>query len=250
MSKAEANELVTTARACGRHALLEPEAKALVAAWGIPVPRAVRIEGLPEVVEGIPALRPPLVLKVVSPDILHKRDVGGVVTGIKDAEELRIAVMELQASLAVHAPGARLAGFLVEEMMPAGIELLLGGLRDPQFGPAVVFGTGGFAVELVKDVSFRLAPLTREEALAMMQEIKSYPLLTGFRGSKRVDLEAIAAAVIAVGEILLELEEIQELDINPLIVSEAGVVAVDARVVLGYPAPSGVKGRHVSVQGE
>lgn len=233
MNKAEAKELVTTARACGRHALLEPEAKALVAAWGIPVPRAVRIEGLPEVVEGIPALRPPLVLKVVSPDILHKRDVGGVVTGIKDAEELRIAVMELQASLAVHAPGARLDGFLVEEMMPAGIELLLGGLRDPQFGPAVVFGTGGFAVELVKDVSFRLAPLTRAEALAMMQEIKSYPLLTGFRGSKPVDLEAIAAAVIAVGEILLELEEIQELDINPLIVSEAGVVAVDARVVLG-----------------
>jgi len=116
-------------------------------------------------------------------------------------------------------------------MVTPGIELLLGGLRDPQFGPTVIFGTGGFAVELVKDVSFRLAPLTREEALAMMQEIKSYPLLTGFRGSKPVNLEALAAAIIALGDILQELEEIQELEINPLVVSEAGAVAVDARVV-------------------
>jgi acyl-CoA synthetase (NDP forming) len=231
MSKAEAKQLVKHARASGRHVLLEPEAKALVAAWGIPVPRAVRIEGITDLAGALPALAPPLVLKVVSQDIVHKRDVGGVITDIKDAEELRIAVMELQANLAVHAPRARLEGFLVEEMMPAGIELLLGGFRDLQFGPAVVFGTGGFAVELVKDVSFRLAPLTREEALAMMQEIKSYPLLTGFRGSKPVDLEALASAIIALGNILPELEEIQELEINPLIVSDAGVVAVDARVV-------------------
>ena len=233
MRKAEAKQLVKNARASGRHVLLEPEAKALVAAWGIPVPRAVRIEGIPDVAGTITALTPPLVLKVVSQDIMHKRDVGGVITGIKDYEEVCTAVMELQANLAVHAPRARLDGFLVEEMIPAGIELILGGLRDPQFGPAVIFGTGGFAVELVKDVSFRLAPLTREEALAMMQEIKSYPLLTGFRGSKPVDLEELASAVIALGNILLELEEIQELEINPLVVSDAGAVALDARVILG-----------------
>jgi acyl-CoA synthetase (NDP forming) len=233
MRKAEAKQLVKNARASGRHVLLEPEAKALVAAWGIPVPRSVRIEGIPDVAGTIAALTPPLVLKVVSQDIMHKRDVGGVITGIKDYNEVRTAIMELQANLAVHAPRAQVDGFLVEEMIPAGIELILGGLRDPQFGPAVVFGTGGFAVELVKDVSFRLAPLTREEALAMMQEIKSYPLLTGFRGSKPVDLEALASAVIALGNILLELEEIQELEINPLVVSDAGAIALDARVILG-----------------
>jgi acyl-CoA synthetase (NDP forming) len=234
MKKAEAKQLVKNARASGRHVLREPEAKALVAAWGIPVPRSVLIEGLTDDLAGaLKALTPPLVLKVVSQDIMHKRDVGGVITGIKDYNEVRTAVMELQANLAVHAPRAQVDGFLVEEMIPAGIELILGGLRDPQFGPAVVFGTGGFAVELVKDVSFRLAPLTREEALAMMQEIKSYPLLIGFRGSKPVNLEELAAAVIALGNILLELEEIQELEINPLVVSDAGAVAVDARVILG-----------------
>jgi acyl-CoA synthetase (NDP forming) len=233
MKKTEAKQLVKNALASGRHVLLEPEAKALVAAWGIPVPRSVLIEGITDDLAGaLKALTPPLVLKVVSQDIMHKRDVGGVITDIKDYEEVRTAVMELQANLAVHAPRARVDGFLVEVMIPAGIELLLGGLRDPQFGPAVVFGTGGFAVELVKDVSFRLAPLTREEALAMMEEIKSYPLLTGFRGSKPVDLEVLASAVIALGNILLELEEIQELEINPLVVSDAGAVAVDARVIL------------------
>ncbi len=231
MSKAVAKQLVKDARASGRHALLEPEAKALVAAWGIPVPRAVRFGGITDLAGALPALTPPLVLKVVSRDIMHKRDVGGVITGIKDYEAVRAAVRELQANLAAHAPRARLDGFLVEEMVTPGIELLLGGLRDPQFGPTVIFGTGGFAVELVKDVSFRLAPLTREEALAMMQEIKSYPLLTGFRGSKPINLEALAAAVIALGDILVELEEIQELEINPLVVSDAGAVAVDARVV-------------------
>jgi len=231
MSKTEAKQLVKDARTSGRHALLEPEAKALVAAWGIPVPRAVRIEGITDLAGALAALTPPLVLKVVSRDIMHKRDVGGVITGINDYEAVRAAVRELQANLAAHAPRARLDGFLLEEMVSPGIELLLGGLRDPQFGPAVIFGTGGFAVELVKDVSFRLAPLTREEALAMMQEIKSYPLLTGFRGSKPMDLEALAAAVIALGDILQELEEIQELEINPLVVSDAGAVAVDARVV-------------------
>jgi acyl-CoA synthetase (NDP forming) len=237
MKKEEAKTLVQHALATGRHVLLEPEAKALVSAWGIQVPKSVRIEGVEDVAVKskavtLKALAPPLVLKVVSQDIIHKRDVGGVITGIKDSEKVSKALKEMKETLAEKAPGARIEGFLLEEMIPTGIELIIGGVRDPQFGPAVMFGTGGFAVELVRDVSFRLAPLSREEVFAMMQEVKSYPLLTGFRGSKPVDLEQLATTVTKLSEILLEIEAIKELEINPLLVCEVGAVAVDARVVL------------------
>jgi acyl-CoA synthetase (NDP forming) len=232
MKKEAAKKLVRNALAQGRHVLLEPEAKALVSAWGIQVPASVRIKGVADVADALKAVTPPLVLKVVSQDIIHKRDVGGVITGIDDGEELSKALREMKETLAEKAPTARLEGFLLEEMIPTGLELIIGGVRDPQFGPAVMFGTGGFAVELVKDVSFRLAPLSRAEVFAMMKEVKSYPLLTGFRGSKPVDLEKLASTVLKLSEILLELEAIKELEINPLLVCDVGAVAVDARVVL------------------
>jgi acyl-CoA synthetase (NDP forming) len=232
MKKEEAKTLVHHALATGRHVLLEPEAKALVSAWGIQVPKSVLIEGIEDVAVTLTALTPPLVLKVVSQDIIHKRDVGGVITGLNEGEEVRKALREMKEKLAEKAPAARIEGFLLEEMIPTGIELILGGLRDPQFGPAVMFGTGGFAVELVRDVSFRLAPLNKEEVFDMMREVKSYPLLTGFRGSKPVDLEQLASIVMKLSDILLEIEAIKEIEINPLVVSEEGAVAVDARVVL------------------
>ncbi|NOR77764.1 MAG: acetyl-CoA synthetase [Methanophagales archaeon] len=232
MNKEEAKKLVINALTAGRQALLEPEAKALVSAWDIQVPKSVLIDGLDDVAIKSKEITPPLVLKVVSQDILHKREFGGVITGINDSEEASIALKEMKRTLAEKAPKARIAGFLLEETAPTGIELILGGLRDPQFGPAVMFGTGGFAVELVADVSFRLAPLNREEVFDMMREVKSYPLLTGFRGSKPVDIEKLASTVMKMSDILLEIEEIKEIEINPLLVHEEGAVAVDARVVL------------------
>jgi len=232
MNKEEAKKLVINALTAGRQALFEPEAKALVSAWGIQVPKSVLVEGLVDVAIKSKEITPPLVLKVVSQDILHKREFGGVITGIKDSEEASIALRELKKNLAEKAPKARIEGFLLEETVPTGIELIIGGLRDPQFGPAVMFGTGGIAVELVKDVSFRLAPLNREEVFDMMREVKSYPLLTGFRGSKPVDIEKLASAIMKLSDILLEIEEIKEIEINPLLVYEEGAVAVDARVVL------------------
>ena len=232
MNKEEAKKLVINVLTAGRQALFEPEAKALVSAWGIQVPKSVLIDGLEDIAIKSKEIIPPLVLKVVSQDILHKREFGGVITGINDSEEVSTALKEMKRTLAEKAPKARIAGFLLEETAPTGIELIIGGLRDPQFGPAVMFGTGGFAVELVADVSFRLAPLNREEVFDMMREVKSYPLLTGFRGSKPVDLEKLASAVMKLSDILLEIEEIKEIEINPLLVHEEGVVAVDARVVL------------------
>jgi len=232
MNKEEAKKLVINVSAAGRQALFEPEAKAMVSAWGIQVPKSVLIDGLEDVALKSKEITPPLVLKVVSQDILHKREFGGVITGINNSEEASIALKEMKRTLAEKAPKARIAGFLLEETAPTGIELIIGGLRDPQFGPAVMFGTGGFAVELVADVSFRLAPLNREEVFDMMREVKSYPLLTGFRGSKPVDIEKLASTVMKLSDILLEIEEIKEIEINPVMVYEEGVVAVDARVVL------------------
>ena len=232
MNKEEAKKLVINALTAGRQALFEPEAKALVSAWGIQVPKSVLIGGLADVVLKSKEITPPLVLKVVSQDILHKREFGGVITGINNSEDVSTALKEMKRTLAEKAPKARIAGFLLEETAPTGIELIIGGLRDPQFGPAVMFGTGGFAVELVADVSFRLAPLNREEVFDMMREVKSYPLLTGFRGSKPVDIEKLASTVMKLSDILLEIEEIKEIEINPLLVHEEGAVAVDARVVL------------------
>jgi acetyl-CoA synthetase (ADP-forming) len=232
MNKEEAKKLVINALNAGRQALREPEAKALVSAWSIQVPKSVLIEGLEDVAIKSKEITPPFVLKVVSQDILHKREFGGVITGIKDSEDASIALRELKKNVAEKAPKARIEGFLLEETVPTGIELIIGGLRDPQFGPAVMFGTGGIAVELVKDVSFRLAPLNREEVFEMMREVKSYPLLTGFRGSKPVDMEKLASTVMKLSAVLLEMEEIKEIEINPLLVHEEGAVAVDARVVL------------------
>ncbi len=140
MNKEEAKKLVINALATGRHALFEPEATALVSAWGIEVPKSVLIKGLEDVTLKSKAITSPLVLKVVSQDILHKRELGGVIAGIKDSEEASVALSAMKRILAEKAPKARIAGFLLEETAPTGIELIIGGLRDPQFGPAVMFG--------------------------------------------------------------------------------------------------------------
>ena len=232
MNKERARKIVDDALRAGRQALLEPEAKALLSACGVDVPKSLFIKKPFKVTEKAESLTPPLALKVVSQDILHKSEFGGVITGIMDGKEIRCAFKEMKKNLEELAPKARINGYLLEEMAPSGAEVIVGGLRDPQFGPAVMFGAGGIAVDLLKDVSFRLAPLSGEEALDMMREVKSYPLLTGFRGSKPLDVDSVADTILNVSEILLEIEEIKEIEINPLLVYEISAGAVDARVVL------------------
>lgn len=235
MTKREVKRIIKDAICSGRRTLLEPEAKALVSAWGIPVPNCREVlqgEAVGFSSSAVKGLAPPFVLKVVSPDILHKSEVGGVVTGIKDGEAVDKALKEMVKGLKEKAPNARIEGFLLEEMAPKGVEVIIGVLRDPQFGPVVMSGIGGVMVELMKDVSFRLPPVGKREALDMVRELKGYPLLTGFRGSRPVDMEALTLAIIKVSEILPELEDIKELEINPLMAYEGGVMAVDVRVVI------------------
>jgi acyl-CoA synthetase (NDP forming) len=198
------------------------------------VPKSLVIKDASEAAAACARLGSPLALKVVSPDILHKSDVGGVKVGLKGPAEVEEAVRAMMKVPAI--AGARIDGFLLEEMAPAGQEVVIGGLRDPQFGPMVMVGLGGIFVEVLADVAFRICPITRLDAEEMLDELKGAALLKGARGRKPASREAIIDALLKVGGegglLMTHADEILEADVNPLIVSETGAVAVDARFVL------------------
>jgi succinyl-CoA synthetase beta subunit len=225
---------ITEARKQGRAALDEAAGKRLLAAYGIAVPRSVLVQDVNEAAEACRKLTPPLVLKVVSPDLLHKSDVGGVRTGLESKAEVEEAIRSMMKLPEI--AGARIDGFLLEEMAPAGLEVVIGGLRDPQFGPLVMAGLGGILVEVLADVSFRICPIARIDAEEMLDELKGAALLRGARGRKPASREAIIDALLRIGGedglLLRHAQDIAEADINPLIVSEEAAVAVDARFVL------------------
>ena len=233
METARMEKIVKEVLSLGRSSLVEPEAKEILRLSSVPVPRFVLAKDMADAVEATDKLGFPVVLKLVSPDILHKSDVGGVALGIRSKKELEQRWSEMILTVADETPTALIEGFIVEEMVPKGAEVIVGAVRDPQFGPVVMFGTGGVSVELMKDVSYRLAPVTREEAFEMMGEVKGFPLLTGFRGTTVKDLGAIAEVIMKVAEIIEKVDGLKELEINPLVVHERGAVAVDARGVVG-----------------
>ena len=229
-----ADDLIAAARAARRSSLDEFAGKQLLAGYGISVPRSVTIQDAAAAAKAIAGLKPPYVLKVMSPDILHKSDAGGVRTGLLSAADVEQAVRSMMAVPKI--ADARIDGFLVEEMAPAGQEIVVGGLRDPQFGPLLMVGLGGVFVEVLADVSFRICPVTRQDAEEMLDELKGAALLKGSRGRKPASREAILDVLLKVGGekglMLTHADAIREADINPLIVSEHGAVAVDARFIL------------------
>ena len=216
----------------GRKILTEPETMKILGSRGIALPKRLVVKSIEEAVNSASDIGYPLVLKVVSPDIPHKTEAGGVATGLKDASELESAWMEMLCRIADGVPGANIEGFIIEEMLPPGaVEVIVGSLKDAQFGPAVMFGMGGVMVEAMRDFSFRLAPVTREEAMEMVTEIKAYAFLDGSRG-KRFDIHGIAEVIVKVSQIISEFDFIAEMEINPLFVYEKFVVAADARAAL------------------
>jgi len=235
------SDLIEQARADGRSALSEPEGKALATQFGLLVPQSVLVSPDEDMNAALHDMRPPFVVKVVSPDILHKSDAGGVKIGLADQTAVANAIQDMAAIPAIAA--ANVEGFLVEEMAPAGQEIVIGGLNDPQFGPMVMVGLGGVFVETLKDVSFRLCPISKADARAMLDELKGKAILEGARGGQAVSLDAIVDALLKVGgeEGLLYThgDDIEELDINPLIVNTEHAVAVDARVILSAEPESG-----------
>ncbi len=175
----------------------------------------------------------PLVEKVVSPDVLHKSDVGGVKVGISNPDEVAKAFTEIESAVKSANPKARFYGVYLQKMLRGGVETIVGGTRDPQFGPVVVFGLGGIFVEILKDVSFRVVPLSEDDAIEMMNEIKAAAILNGVRGSKPVDKVALARIIVSVGALMAENKEISSLDLNPVMATPDGAVAVDSRIILG-----------------
>jgi len=230
----KAHNLIAEARAAKRAALDELAGKRLLAAFGVAVPKSLVVQDANEAEKACGKLSPPLALKVISPDILHKSDAGGVTIGLNNAGEVGEAIREMMKLPAI--ARARIDGFLLEEMAPAGQEVVIGGLRDSQFGPLVMVGLGGVFVEVLADVSFRICPITRLDAEEMLDELKGAPLLRGARGRKPASRKAILDALLKVGGkdglLMTHADDIAEADINPLIVSEHGAVAVDARFVL------------------
>jgi acetyl coenzyme A synthetase (ADP forming)-like protein len=218
--------------------LSEPEGYGLLRRAGIPVPahgvagdegEAVRIAG---------EIGYPVVMKIVSPDIVHKSDAGGVVRGIHDDREVRSAYREILSRVQARVPGAAIQGIIVEQELPKGLELLIGGKTDPTFGKVLTFGLGGTLVEVLRDVALRLLPLTREEAVEMVREIRGYRLIAGYRGEPPRDEAALVDLILAAAEMFAG-EDISEFDINPVILYEKGACAVDARMYRGGEAPAG-----------
>ena len=228
-----AQEIVKRAYEEGRKHLLEPEAKAICAEYGIPVPKFKVASEPEEAVEFAEEIGYPVVLKVVSPDVIHKSDVGGVLLNVMDADGVREGFKRVLDTVKGHVPGARIIGVLVEEMAPKGIaEVIVGAIKDPQFGQTLMFGLGGVFVEVLKDVTFRIAPIDEREAKEMIREIKAYPILTGYRGQPPADIDTIARILVSASELVMENPQVKEMDLNPIIVYEKGAKTVDARIIL------------------
>ncbi|TLD41160.1 MAG: Acetyl-CoA synthetase (ADP-forming) [Candidatus Jettenia ecosi] len=212
--------------------ILEPEAKEFINAFGITSTRYKVVSSVADAIQAVTFFGYPVVLKVVSPDISHKTDAGGVRINIRDEEGIRASYEEIVKNVKKKQPNARIYGILVEEMAAPSAEVIIGGLRDFQFGPVVMFGLGGIFVEIFKDVSFRIAPIEEREALNMIYDVKGAKVLMGFRGTEPLDIPALTQTILQISRIMTSLEEIREIDLNPVLVYQKGIKAVDARIVL------------------
>jgi len=222
----------------GRVSIGDAEARSILISYGLRIPQSEVAETAERAVEIAGQIGYPVVLKIASPDILHKTDVGGVKVGLSNAEAVRDAFELMVYRAQRYIPEARIWGCLVQEMVPSGgLEVLVGMNRDPQFGPLVTFGLGGIYVETLKDVTFRIAPFSRLEAEQMLGEIRAHALLDGVRGQPGVDKNAIVDCLLRIGQFVQDFPNIAEVDINPLMVypGSQGAIAIDMRLVLDQP---------------
>lgn len=232
-------QLIAAARAQARIALDERSGKQLLASFGVAVPKSMVVSDARGVAGMLAAFNPPFAVKVMSPDILHKSDAGGVALNLRSAAEVEHAISVMMAAPQIKT--ARIEGYLIEEMAPPGHELVVGAVRDPNFGPLVMVGLGGIFVEVLADVAFRICPITRIDANEMLTELKGAAILNGARGRKPASRDAIIDVLLKLGGdnglLMQHAGDLKEADINPLIVSESGAVAVDARFVLSDEQP-------------
>jgi acyl-CoA synthetase (NDP forming) len=216
-----------------RKNLLEPEAKEICQAYGMPTPPFSVARSSSEAAEIAGKVQFPVVLKVVSEDVLHKTESGGVLLDLNSKEQVENGYRQIITNVHSYNEKVRIRGVLVQHMAPKGVEVIVGGLRDSQFGPTVLFGLGGIFVEILKDASFRVAPISDFDSHEMITEIRGHSILDGARGQPPADKQAIVRTLQATSKLMVENEAIQQVDLNPVIVYATGVSIVDARIILG-----------------
>ena len=228
------NAVIDRAAGAGRTFLLANEGAAVLRAADIAMPQSKIARSIQEAVQFAGEIGYPVVLKVVSKDILHKSDAGGVVLDLDDEKEVIVGYEAIMHHCRMYKPNAVIEGIEVAEMVKKGIELIIGARRDPSFGPVIMCGLGGIYVEIMKDISFRAVPINRSIALSMLEEIRSYPLLLGARGEEKKDIESVIDTIIKIGSIIRTCERITDIEVNPIEVYEAksGIKAVDARILI------------------
>ncbi|EHK57133.1 hypothetical protein MAXJ12_11472 [Mesorhizobium alhagi CCNWXJ12-2] len=225
-------------KAEGRQALTAPEGKLLCDAYGIKVPQEGVAGNAEEAVKLASGMGFPVVMKIVSPDILHKTEAGGVIVGVKSAEEARTAYDKIIANAKAYKADAQITGVQVQQMLAGGQEVIIGAVTDGSFGKLVAFGLGGVLVEVLKDITFRLAPATRDDALSMLDGIQAAEMLKGVRGGDPVDRDALADMIVSVSQLVNDYPEISELDLNPVFATKNGAIAADVRIVVDYNQPA------------
>jgi len=232
--KSEVKKILAAVKAAGRTSLTAPEGKAVCDAYGIPVPK----EGVAATAAGAATLASkigyPVVLKIVSPQILHKTEAGGVLVGVKSAADVRKGFATIVANAKKYSRKAEILGVQVQQMVGGGQEVIIGAVTDPSFGKLVAFGLGGVLVEVLKDVTFRLAPATKDDALSMLDGIAAAEMLKGVRGSEPVNRAALATMIRNVSQLVADFPEIAEMDLNPVFASKKGAIAADVRIVVDF----------------
>ena len=216
----------------GRSILTEFESKKVLKQVGIPVTETKLAKTQKEAVSLSQKVGFPVVLKIVSPDVIHKSDSGGVKLSLNNIAQVKTAYNQIIKSINQQYPTAVIHGVSVQKMVPLGAEVIVGISKDPQFGPVIMFGLGGIFVEVLKDVSFRIVPVSQRDAQEMIQEIKGYPLLQGYRGKESANIPALVEMILKISKLVEENPKIKELELNPIFAYANGAVAVDARIIL------------------
>jgi len=226
------HQIIDKARSQGRTLLTEIESKQLLKQAGIDIIDTKLATSREEAIAISRQFGFPVVLKIASPDIGHKSDAGGVKLGLKTSKQVGKAYDDILAAVRQRQPQAVIEGVSVQKMARPGVEVIIGMSKDAQFGPVLMFGLGGILVEVLKDVSFRIVPLTKRDAAEMIREIKGYPLLQGYRGQEPVDVLNLEGWLLKVSDFVEQNPEVKEIDLNPIFAYSNGAVAVDARVIL------------------
>ncbi|MFO1308480.1 MAG: acetate--CoA ligase family protein [Burkholderiales bacterium] len=237
-NKTAVRKVLDAAKAEGRTSLTAPEGKKVCDAYGIPVPKEGLAKTAAEAAKLATAMGYPVVMKVVSPQILHKTEAGGVIVGVKNAADARKAYATIVANARKYDRKAEILGVQVQQMVGGGQEVIIGAVSDPSFGKLVAFGLGGVLVEVMKDVTFRLAPATKDDALSMLDGIAAAEVLKGVRGSEPVNRNALATVIRNVSQLVADFPEIAEMDLNPVFASKKGAVAADVRIVCDWNPPA------------